>query len=69
MTFTVYLNDPEVPQGLAFTGDARYSFDEAAILTVQQGGHARFYAPGYWQQVHDYDESQFPTARHPDSTS
>jgi hypothetical protein len=32
------------------------------ILTVQQGGHARFYAPGHWQQVHDYDESQFPTA-------
>ncbi|MEV6340946.1 hypothetical protein AB0M12_40280 [Nocardia vinacea] len=66
MAFTVYLNDPDVPQGLAFTKDARYSIDETGILTVNQGEHARFYAPGYWQQVHVYDESQQPTTRHPE---
>lgn len=53
MAFTVYLADQSAPEGLTFTDvDADYNFLAHGVLQVVHGDHSRYYAPGYWTQVH-----------------
>ncbi|MCX4096166.1 hypothetical protein [Nocardia sp. alder85J] len=51
--FTVYLDDDSIPQGLDYGPGASYSITAAGVLRVDDAGHVRHYAPGYWQQVHE----------------
>ncbi|MGW4094905.1 hypothetical protein [Nocardia sp. NPDC004750] len=51
-SFTVYLSDPEVPAGLEFAGEAEFQFFENGVLQVADNDQVRYYAPGYWTQVH-----------------
>ncbi|AYF78353.1 hypothetical protein D7D52_36050 [Nocardia yunnanensis] len=51
--FTVYLDDPSVPQGLSYGSDSSFSISDSGVLRVESTGHVRHYAPGYWQQVHE----------------